>query len=78
MDVPIPECPFKEQIEWKKESAFTSGFHDALQDDHDLKLLVHERALGQVKEGTLEIDLVADSQRGHQEELVGPRPKSYV
>lgn len=43
--------------------ALTSGLHDALQDHHNLKLLVHERALRQVKERALGVDLVADGER---------------
>lgn len=58
--------------------ALTGGFHDALQDDHDLELLVHEGALGEVKKGALGVDLVADGERGHQEELVCTRPKTHI
>lgn len=40
----------------------TGGLHDALKDDHNFKLLVHEGALRQVEEGALGIDLVADGE----------------
>lgn len=56
----------------------TGGFHDALEDDNDLELLVHERALGEVKKGALGIDLVADGERGYKEELICTRPKTHV
>lgn len=65
---------------WKKteRKPLTGGLHDALQDHHDLKLLVHEGALGQVEEGTFGIDLVADGQRGDQEKLVCPGPETHI
>lgn len=47
---------------WDK-IALTSSFYDALKDNDDLKLLVHERALRQVEERALGVDLVADGQR---------------
>ena len=56
----------------------TSGFNDALEDNDNLKLFVHEGALGQVEEGALGIDFVADGERGHQEELVCTRPETNV
>lgn len=56
----------------------TSGLHDALEDDDDLELFVHEGALGQVEEGALGIDFVADGERRHQEELVRTRPKADI
>lgn len=40
----------------------TGGLHNALKDDHDFKLLVHEGALRQVEERALGIDLVADGE----------------
>lgn len=58
--------------------ALTSSFYDALKDNDDLKLLVHERALRQVEERALGVDLVADGQRRHQEELVRPRAETNV
>lgn len=42
---------------------FTCGLNNALQDDNNLKLLVHEGSLGQVKERALRIDLMADGER---------------
>lgn len=56
----------------------TRGFHDALEDDNYLKLLVHEGALRQIEERALGVDLVADGERRHQEELVGPRSKTHI
>ena len=56
----------------------TCGLHDAFQDDDDLKLLVHEGTLRQLKEGALGGDLMTDGQGGHQEELVGPCPEAHV
>lgn len=58
--------------------ALTSSFYDALKDNDDLKLFVHERALRQVEERALGVDLVADGQRRHQEELVRPRAETHV
>lgn len=58
--------------------ALTSSFYDALKDNDDLKLLVHEWALRQVEERALGVDLVADGQRRHQEELVRPRAETHV
>ena len=43
----------------------TSGLHDAFKDDYDLKLLIHERTLRQIKERALGVDLMADGQRRH-------------
>lgn len=48
-----------------QEQSLTCGLHDALEDDNNLKLFVHERALGQVEKGALGIDFVANSERGH-------------
>ncbi|KAG7234777.1 hypothetical protein INR49_003991 [Caranx melampygus] len=62
----------------ERKSFLTSRLHDALENHHDLKLFVHERALGKVKEGALGIDFVADGERGNQEELVGTRPKTHI
>lgn len=56
----------------------TSGLHDALKDNNDLKLFVHERALGKVEKGALGIDFMADGKRGNQEELVCTRPKTNI
>ena len=56
----------------------TCGLHDALQDDDDLELLVHQGALGQIKEGALGIDLVADGERRDQEELVGACAEAHI
>lgn len=56
----------------------TGGLHDALEDDHNFKLLIHEGALRQVEEGAFGIDLVADGEWRHQEELVGARPEAHV
>lgn len=36
------------------------GFHNALEDDDDLELLVYERVLRQIEERALGVDLVAD------------------
>lgn len=65
----------------KREREFqklTGGFHDTLEDNDNLKLLVRERALGEVKKGALGIDLVADGERGYQEELICARPKAHI
>lgn len=61
-----------------QEESLTSGLHDALEDNDNLKLFVHERALGQVEKGALGIDFVANGERGHQEELVCTRPKTNI
>lgn len=63
---------------WSGWDPLTSGLDDALKDDHNFKLLVHERALRQVEEGALGIDLVADGEWRHQEELVGARPEAHI
>ena len=79
------ECDYEE---WRKKETrdkqkiffhvVTGGLHDALQDDHDLKLLASEGALRQLEEGAPAGDLVADGERGHQEELVRPRAEAHV
>ncbi len=56
----------------------TRCLYNALQDDDDLKLLVHERALGQVEERALGIDLVADGEGRDQEELVSTCSKAHI
>lgn len=56
----------------------TGCLHDALQDNNNLELFVHERALGQVKKGALGIYFMADGERGNQEELVCTRPKTDI
>lgn len=56
----------------------TRGFHDALQDDDDLELLRLHAALGQVVEGALGIDDVADGERRDEEELVGTCAEAHV
>lgn len=56
----------------------TRRLHDALQDDDDLKLLIHEWALGQVEERALGIDLMADGEGRDQEELVSACSKPHV
>lgn len=61
-----------------REQSLTCGLHDALKDDNNLKLFVHERALRQVEKGALGIDFVANGERGHQEELVCTRPKADI
>lgn len=59
-------------------SLLTRRFHDALQDDDDLKLLCLHAALGQVIEGALGVYDVADGERGHEEKLVGSRAEAHV
>lgn len=56
----------------------TRCLHNALQDDDNLKLLVHKRALGQIEERALGIDLVANGEGRDQEELVSPCSKAHV
>lgn len=56
----------------------TRCLYNALQDDDDLKLLVHEWALGQVEERALGIDLVADGEGRDQEELVSTCSKAHI
>lgn len=56
----------------------TRCLHDAFQDDDDLKLLIHEWALGQVEERALGGDLMADGEGRDQEELISTCPKPHV
>jgi len=56
----------------------TRGLYNALQDDDNLKLLVHKRALGQIEEGAFGIDLMANGEGRDQEELVSTCSKAHV
>ncbi len=56
----------------------TRCLYNALQDDDNLKLIIHERALGQVEERALGIDLVADGEGRDQEELVSACSKAHI
>ncbi len=48
----------------------TCGLHHALQDHHDLQILMGQVLFGDLPEGAVLIDLVADDERRHQEEPV--------
>lgn len=56
----------------------TRRLHDSLEDDDDLKLFVGEGALRQVEKRALGINLVANGERRHQEQLICTRPKAHV
>lgn len=56
----------------------TRGLDDSLQDDDDLELLRVDAPLGEVVEGALGVDDVADGERGHQEQLVRPGAEPHV
>lgn len=56
----------------------TRSLYNAFQDDDNLKLLVHERALGQVEERALGIDLVANGEGRDQEELIRTCSKAHI
>lgn len=56
----------------------TSGLHNAFEDDDDLKLFTHEGALREVKEGAFGVDLMADCEWRHQEELICAGPKAHI
>lgn len=56
----------------------TRCLYNALQDDDNLKLLIHERALGQIEERALGIDLMANGEGRDQEELVSTCSKAHI
>lgn len=65
----------KEEI---SEACLTRGFHYALQDDDDLKLLCLHGTEGEVIEGAFGVNHVADGERGDEEKLICPGAKTHV
>lgn len=56
----------------------TCSLHHALQNDHNLQVLFVKVGLGDLPEGAVLIDFMADDERGHQEEPVIPRVITHI
>lgn len=67
-----------EQQDVLRTDFLTRRLHDSLEDDDDLKLFVGEGALRQVEKRAPGVDLVANGERRHQEQLIRARPKAHV
>lgn len=58
--------------------SLTCGFHNPLQDNDNFELLGLHGPLGEFVKRTFGVDHVANGERRHEEELVGPGAKAHV